>query len=146
MANTSTLTREVETWAREFALPEQFPGSTFRKQRLPLTWGGSFEVDAVAEGVAVCVSTGGNSKPGQVNKNYKDALMLMGLAGEWRMRGLAFTERVLYEYFLEQSRKGRLPRAIELILLPLAGDLAAAVLTVRATASQEVSPRRQPSS
>ena len=140
MANTTLLTRDVEDWVRTDALPVLYPGHTFASTSVPLLWGGNFAVDAVSGAVAICISTGGGTKAGQVNKIYKDALMLTGLAGEWQQRVLAFTEEVLFDYFKEQSRRGRFPPQIELLHIPLSGDLRDAVVAVRRAASLEVWP------
>ena len=147
MADTSANHR-AEQWVVEKFLPKKFKGQTFAKRNLTLKWGGQFEFDAVSpDGRVVGVvstsaaRTAGN-KPaaGPIRKIKSDALYLLHAANAEKLF-MAFTEVSLMQTFEKERDTGRFPPEIELLLAPLPPDLQADVLSTRAVASLETSPK-----
>lgn len=149
MADT-TVQGKVERWIVENELPRSFGGRPFSKRRVPLTWGGEFEFDAVsADGtVVVCVSTSccktasGRNAIGKYHKLKADALYLLHTADATR-RAMVFTDAGMLAHFEKERSRGRFPpaNAIELIVAKLPNDLACELREATRTASAEVSPR-----
>lgn len=148
MADTR-IQHEAEAWVIEHGLQSVFPGTSFRGAKLPLTWGGLFNFDAVSsDGEIVCaISTSaaktatGKSASAKYQKLKTDALYLLNLKVEAR-RVMIFTELSMYEYFQKERLTGRFPSNIELLHTALPDELHARVLVVRELASKETSPAK----
>lgn len=148
MADTS-VHGKVERWIVANELP-RLCGEQFSKGRVPLTWGGAFECDAVSSDsrTVACISTSccraatGRQAIGKFHKLKADALYLLHTAKTSR-RLLVFTDLGMLERFEKERARGRLPpqSAIELLLVTLRGDLAEELRVATSVASFEVSPR-----
>ena len=148
MADTS-VHGKVERWIVANELP-RLCGEQFSKGRVPLTWGGVFECDAVSSdsGTVACISTSccrtatGRQAIGKFHKLRADALYLLHTSGT-RRRILTFTDPGMLEHFEKERTRGRFPpqSAIELLLVDLPRDLAEELRVATSVASSEVSPR-----
>jgi len=148
MADTRAQNR-IEEWIVDVELP-RLVGQEFSKKKVPLSWGGSFEVDATSTDgrIVACVSTsqhrtaGGRAGIGKIQKIRSDALFLLHIAGAKR-RLLIFTDPDMYRHFSQEQQHGRFPPSgdVELLIVQLPDDLSATLDAARLTASQEVSPR-----
>lgn len=138
----------IERWVVAHVLPTRY-GEGFSKRVVTLTWGGSFEFDAVsADGeTVVCISTsccrtaGGRPAVGKYHKIRADALYLLN-ARDAARRVLIFTDRHMFDYFTSEQKRGRFPTfsEIELGYVELPSDLAAVLSKAAQVASAEVSP------
>ncbi len=145
VANTTLLTKTIEPWLREVGLPAIYPAQTFEKRKLQLQWGGMFEVDAVSDALAACITTAGlghdnKLKVGPLNKMVKDAAFLLALVGT-RRPVIVFTDAAFHAAICAEVRKGRFPPGVDLMLVKLPAELELAVLAKRREASDEVRPR-----
>jgi hypothetical protein len=148
MADTS-VQGKVERWIVENDLPRRFEDRTFTKRRVPLTWGGLFECDAVSTDgeVVVCVSTSccrtARDRPaiGKFHKLKADAFYLLHTTDAKR-RVMVFTDEGMLEHFTRERSRGRFPPAnqIELVLVNLPTPIALELRQARRSASVEVSP------
>jgi hypothetical protein len=130
------------------ALPNLF-GQEFRKRRVSLEWGGSFECDAMSDDgrIAVCVSTssartaGGKPAIGKYHKIRSDALYLLAAKGVGR-RILVFTDLGMLKHFEAEQERGRFPGTdlIGLRYVDLPDDLRVALEKAVDAASREVTP------
>lgn len=138
----------VEDWIVRNVLPSRY-ARLFTKRVVPLTWGGSFEFDAVSDDgkIVVCVSTsccrtaGGRPAVGKYHKIRADTLYLLNARGTER-RVLVFTDPGMFTHFRAEQKRGRFPEAsaIELECVEIPPELAAALLKATQIASVEVSP------
>lgn len=134
----------AEKWIVENELPHLFGGQFLPATKTKLTWGGMFEFDAVsADGaVVVCISTssgrtsGGNFPSAKVQKLKADAFYLLHATGVSR-RVMAFTNEAMREAIRKEQTRGRFPPEIELVVVRLPEELAAAVEESRVIASKE---------
>lgn len=139
--------REVEAWIVAHELPRRY-GAKFSKKRMPLTWGGEFECDAVSRDgqTIVCISTSccktasGRSAVGKFHKIKADALYLTNIKAGRRI--LVFTDAGMHDHFVRERSRGRFPteETIEIALVGLPVDLAGRLSEGAAVASREVSP------
>ena len=146
MAN-SKPNEQVEVWIAENWLPEHFGnGLSFSKSKLPLTPGGEFEFDAVSNDAQIIanISTsalktaGGNSGSGKVQKIRSDIYFLL-LARATR-KLMVLSERDMYDWWIKEKERGRIPAEIELVLVNIPKELDSVLRASRQQASQEVSP------
>jgi hypothetical protein len=148
MADTS-VHGKVERWIVANELPRLY-GEQFSKGRVPLTWGGVFECDAVSSDsrTVACISTSccrtatGRQAIGKFQKLKADTLYLLHTSTTSR-RLLVFTDPGMLKHFEKERERGRFPpqSAIELLLVTLPSDLAEELRLATSVASFEVSPR-----
>lgn len=144
MAN-SRYQLEVEQYLRVQYLPKKF-GQDFHPARLMLSTGGTFDFDAVrVDGnvvVNISTSTGrtasGNFASGKVQKIRADMLFL--LMAQARQRIILLTEEDMYQIFLSEKEKGRVPQKIEFLRAEIPAEIADPLKVARKLASDEVSP------
>jgi len=138
---------EVEDWVRDHWMPEHL-GEPFFRSRLKLSAGGVFDFDAVnpARTIAGCISTsagktsGGRHGAGKLMKLRSDMLFLLMAEGLSR-RLLVLTEPDMFEVCTKEKEGGRVPTAVEILLVDIPSDLRARLVTARRAASHEVQPR-----
>ena len=126
----------------------QYPAMSFAGRKMKLTWGGQFAFDAVSHDgtIVAAISTSaartatGKLATAKFQKLKTDALYLLHLEAEAR-RVMVFTEESMFDYFNKAASAGRFPPTIELLHIPLPAELHAEVLTSRAIASKEASPK-----
>lgn len=138
----------VERWIVEHELQRVY-GKPFSKRRVPLTWGGSFEFDAVSADAKIiaCVSTSccqtasGRNAIGKFHKIKADALYLLHATATERLV-LVFTDSGMLAHFEKERTHGRFPpgTVIELRLIELPQTLADELRLATLVASVEVSP------
>lgn len=136
---------EVEKHLRTYYLSEYFHQG-FRVAKLPLSSGGIFEFDAVSDDgeIVVCISTStgktlrGKFAAGKVQKIRADMLFL--LMAQARQRIILFTEADMYQIFLSERDKGRVPQEIEFLHAEIPAEIAEKLKAARQLASDEVSP------
>lgn len=141
---------KIERWIVDNELPRLY-GERFSKRSVPLTWGGSFEFDAVsADGkIIACVSTScwqtasGRNAIGKFHKIKADTLYLLHATATERMV-LVFTDLGMMMHFEKERSRGRFPpaTAIELRLIELPQTLADELRLATKVASVEVSPSK----
>ena len=144
MADTTTQ-GEVEDWIRQEWMPERF-GQAFRETNVTLTSGGPFKFDAVsADGSIVAnVSTstlktrGGNRGSGKVNKVRSDIYFLLLARAPCRL--MVLSEADMYQWWLNEEQRGRVPAEIEFVHVEIPPTLDANLRASRKAASREVSP------
>lgn len=122
----SKVQHKVERWIVEHELPKVY-GEPFAKRIVSLTWGGSFEFDAVSADakVVACVSTSccrtasGKNAIGKFHKIKADTLYLLHANATERLV-LVFTDPGMVKHFEAERQRGRFPpaTAIELRLSP----------------------------
>jgi hypothetical protein len=138
---------QAEQWVVQQGLASLFPGVSFAKRKVKLTWGGEFEFDAVSpDGKIVgAVSTSaartasGKGAAAKYQKLKTDALYLLH-AHEVERRVIVFTELAMLQYFEKQRELGRFPPEIELRYIALPPDMHTLVSEARQVASRETSP------
>lgn len=144
MADTS-VQKEVEGWIRLNWLPDNLRHNFF-SEKLPLTSGGVFDFDAVSEDktIAISISTSGTrtargkSGSGKILKIRSDMFFL--LLCNVKQRIVALTEKDMYEWWLKERERGRVPESIEFILVDIPEDLRRRLVSARSRSSGEVSP------
>lgn len=144
MTDTKTQ-REVEAWVRREWMPKRY-GQTFSEKNLRLSSGGVFEFDAVsADGKIVAnVSTSGSKTSsgkgatGKMMKVRSDIYFLLLARAERRV--VLLTEQDMYEHWLKEVEKGRVPKSIELEHVKIPTSLNARLISTRRKASREVTP------
>ncbi|MDE3262668.1 MAG: hypothetical protein OYL41_11875 [Acidobacteriota bacterium] len=137
---------EVETWIREKWLQPRF-GREFTKKNARLKSGGEFEFDAVSEDgkVVANISTSslktasGNRGSGKINKVRSDIYFLL-LAEIAEKRMLVLTESDMYEAWLKQIDRGRVPDSIQIRCVEIPGPLREKLEAAQKNASEEVTP------
>jgi len=140
---------KVEAWIVRNVLPAIY-GQPFRKATMRLTWGGTFEFDAVsADGkivgcvsTACCLTAGGRQAIGKYHKIRADVLFLLNAEAAER-RILIFTDKQMEAHFERERTRGRFPppSVIEMRTVEIPDELAAELRKAAAIASIEVSPR-----
>lgn len=136
---------EVEDWVRREWLRDHY-GTRFARERVALSSGGVFDFDAVSgDGEIVAnISTsaartsGGKLGIGKMSKIRSDAFFL--LLAEAGTRALVFTEQDMYEQWMAEREKGRIPSSIELLWARIPAELNDKLVGAREIASQEVRP------
>lgn len=146
MANSSYLTKEVESWVRESGLPNLYPTQLFAKQKMKMTWGGEFEVDAVSDKQVICITCAGlghdgKLKTGPFNKMVKDAVFLLAL-DDPRDRSIVFIDEFFHSSIVAEQNRGRFPPGINLVLVTLPEEMKSEVLKIREIASAEVGAKK----
>ena len=145
MADTSTQLI-VEDWVRRVWMPERY-GQRFSRERISLTSGGVFDFDAVsADGNIVAnISTSGSKTAsgkhavGKMLKVRSDIYFLLLAAAEREL--VLLTELDMYEQWLKEAEKGRVPECIEFVHVKIPSELNLRLQSSRRKASREVSPR-----
>jgi hypothetical protein len=150
MADTS-VQGTVERWIVENELPRLFDERSFSKRKVRLTWGGTFECDAVSADnqVVVCISTSccrtatGRPAIGKFHKLKADALYLLHTVDCTR-RVMVFTDAGMLAHIERERARGRFPPpvSVELLLAALPEVLVTALRDATRAASAEVSPHR----
>lgn len=138
---------KCERWVREEWLCREF-GTEFREEQVVLSSGGTFKFDAVStdKSIVAVVSTSnartGTRKlaTGKMHKIRSDLLFLL-LANPVTPL-VVLTERDMFDYWLREQARGRAPKHIRFIHVPLPADFATELLAVKNYASAEVSPRK----
>lgn len=149
MADTTKFKEIVEPWFRDKYLSEKHPGATITQEKIPLTWGGEFEYDAVVyrNGAIEAVyllscseykTKKGNGGAGKFHKIKSDVLMMTGTSCQTKI--MAFLGRTMFEQYVKQQEMGRLPPEIicELVVPP--HEIQEVVFGIRNKASDEVTP------
>lgn len=145
MADTR-IQHKVERWIVENELSRLY-GRPFTKRKAPLSWGGSFEFDAVSAdslmivsvSTSACRTASGKNAIGKFHKIKADALYLLHAVGVER-RVLAFTDPGMLAHFERERDRGRFPptTAIELLPVTLPADLMSELCAATKVASLEV--------
>jgi len=152
MANTHRLKSEIEPWFRGRFVAARHPGREVIQEKVSLTWGGTFEFDAVVlnEGNIEAVyllscseylTKSGKPGAGKLHKIRGDILMLLGAPSDEQV--LAFTQQSMYERLKKEQVSGRIPGEISLELVELPGDLARVVKAVKEMSISEVAPETE---
>lgn len=150
MAKSKT-NEEVEVWIAENWLPEHIGKNlSFSKIKLPLTPGGEFEFDAVSNDAQIIanISTSalktasGNSGSGKVQKIRSDIYFLLLARAARKL--MVLSEQDMYDWWIKEKERGRVPAEIELVLVGIPEELDSALRTSRQQASQEVTPITAP--
>ena len=134
-----------ERWVREEWLCREFR-TEFREEQVVLSSGGTFKFDAVSadKSIVAVVSTSssrtGTRKlaTGKMHKIRSDILFLL-LANPVTAL-VVLTERDMFDYWVREQAKGRAPKHIRFVHVPLPADFASELLVVKKRASAEVSP------
>ena len=137
---------EVEDWIRLNWMPSNL-GQNFFSEKLSLTSGGVFDFDAVSEDktIASSISTsgtrtaGGKNATGKILKIRSDMFFLLLCSVKRRL--IVLTEKDMYQWWLKERERGRVPEAIEFILVDIPTDLRRRLVSARSRSSGEVSPR-----
>jgi hypothetical protein len=143
---------EAERWIREKGLPERFPGQVFEKRELRVGTRRSgdpsyHEFDAVSpDGTIVAsinassgLTTGGKVPVGKTKDAYTELHFLSLVSGAHRF--LILTDPEFHKIFSNVS-DGRLPSGVEVVHIPLPGEIQERVRVARRGAAVEVSPSR----
>jgi|SRR4051794_13673431 hypothetical protein len=147
MADTS-VHGKVERWIVANELP-RFCREQFSKGRVPLTWGGLFEYDAVSSDsrtVAVFhkLSSHCHRRSSHRQISYAEGGCALSATHVWdTSQDFAFTDRGMLDHFDMERARGRFPpqSMIEVLLVDLPRDLAEQLRLGTSVASSEVSPR-----
>ena len=118
----------VEDWVRRVWMPGQY-GQRFSRERVTLTSGGIFDFDAVSADCKIVanISTSGaktaNGKygVGKILKVRSDSYFLLLTKAERILQLL--TEHDMYEQWLKEVEKGRVPDSIEFVHVKIPEDL-----------------------
>jgi hypothetical protein len=136
----------VEEYVREWM--RQAFGHTFRAAPIQLCDGGMFDCDAVSTAgtviACICTNAGitisGKKATPKLHKIRSDILPLLRATANRRI--IALTNSPMYELCREQARAGRLPREIELVLVPLPVAIHDQLVIDHEEAAAEVMPKR----
>ena len=137
---------EVEDWVRREWLLDHY-GVRFSRERVSLSPGGVFDFDAVSDDgeIVATISTSsshtssGKLGVGKMMKIRSDAFFLL-LAGA-ATKALVFTEEDMFEQWMAERTKGRIPSSIELLWARIPKELNDKLAAARGIASKEVRPR-----
>ena len=137
---------EVEDWVRREWLLDHY-GVRFSRERVSLSPGGVFDFDAVSDDgeIVATISTSsshtssGKLGVGKMMKIRSDAFFLL-LAGA-ATKALVFTEEDMFEQWMAERTKGRIPSSIELLWARIPKELNDKLVAARGIASKEVRPR-----
>jgi hypothetical protein len=146
MANTTKIKTVVEQWYRK-QIGNSHKDCVITQEAVELTWGGSFECDAVVKqnGDIVevrCLSVSGyktrtgNPGSGKLLKIKADALMFMGIKCSKKV--LDFTNKSLYEKVLSEQQNGRFPKEIMLNHFETTVEIAKIIDGVNILATEEM--------
>jgi hypothetical protein len=119
---------EAEDWVRCEWLPRQY-NQQFRRERLRLSAGGVFDFDAVSvdDTIVANISTssfktsGGKNGSGKIQKIRSDMLFLLMVPAKKRL--IDFSEEDMFDYFMKENQKGRVPNDVEFIYSPIPENL-----------------------
>ena len=144
MADTRAQT-EAEDWVRREWMPERY-GEAFFRERVRLSSGGVFDFDAIsADGKTVAnISTSGartasgKNAVGKMMKIRSDIYFLLLADADQRL--MILTERDMYEQWLKEAERGRVPASIQFAHVELPQELRTKLDASRRRASREVSP------
>ncbi len=120
----------------------------FRKDKLRLSSGGEYEFDAVDEEGIAAVNI--SASKGLTHRGYKQAGTLRKIQAEVdfltrvnvKYRVLIFVQETAYDVFCEQQKKGRIPKEIELLHVPVSEELQKLLAEAGQKASDEVNPNQ----
>jgi hypothetical protein len=137
--------RKVEKWVRDTWLQRRHQ-QRFAAESVRLTSGGTFAFDAVSDDrrVVACISTSsastasGKQGAGKIHKARSDMLFL--LLARAKRRLALFTEPDMASFWRREQTKGRLPKQIEVVLVPLRDVMRVALRKAQRRSSREVSP------
>ncbi len=144
MANTR-VQRVIEQWVRDTWLRRKYR-RPFSAQSVRLTSGGTFAFDAVSDDgrVVACISTSsartasGKQGAGKIHKIRSDMLFL--LLARARRRLALFTAPDMATFWRREQTKGRLPKQIEVVVVPLRDVMRVVLRKAQRRSSREVSP------
>ena len=135
----------VEDWVRGEWMPERY-GQRFSREPIALSAGGIFRFDAVsADGtILATISTSGSKTVsgkhavGKMLKVRSDIYFLLLATADRKLVLLA--ERDMYERWLSEVDKGRVPNCVQFVHVKLPEDLDWKLKESRLAASREVTP------
>jgi len=147
MVNTRYLTTAVEDHVRDVLSAEH--QVVFGKQRLRLQPGGYHEFDAVADNGRVVASiktasvrtSGGGHPAGNIMNCIAELYFLSLVRAPKRL--LILTSADFHELFVE-AMKGKIPRGIDIVHLPLPADVQVRLAAVQRAANDEIQPVLDP--
>jgi hypothetical protein len=141
---------DAERWVREIGLPAHFPGQRFEKRELRVGTrrdgsAGYHSFDAVSQDGRIVTSVkassgltkGGKLPVGKTKDSFTELHFLSLVEAPYRF--LVLTDPDFHQIFVGVS-DGKLPPGVEILHIPLPGDLQAKVGAARAVASSEVTP------
>ena len=137
--------KRAELWVTEKWLPQQF-GQSFSEISLPLSSGGVFKFDAVSEDrrIIANISTSaektnrGKHGTAKIQKIRSDVFFLLLATAECKV--MVLSERDMYDWWLAESVRGRVPNEIRFLHAVLPDELILALQASRRRAAQEVTP------
>lgn len=135
---------EVEDWVRRNWMQSQY-GTSFFRERLPISSGGVFDFDAVSHDrkIVATISTsgsktsGGKHAVGKILKLRSDMLFLTMVQAERRI--VVLTEQDMCDQCEKEAAGGRVPPEIEFVCALIPEDLRARLVGARLKASIESS-------
>lgn len=143
----SRIQLEIEKWIRDNFLPQKYH-QQFTPRRLQLNTEGFFDFDAVSadDTIVANISTssyktsGGKNGSGKIQKIRSDMLFLLMVPAKKRL--IVFSEEDMFDYFMKEKQKGRVPNEVELIYSPIPENLRSYLLDAKKIAAHEVSPMK----
>lgn len=137
--------RGIERWVRETWLRRRYR-RPFSAQTVRLISGGTFAFDAVSDDIRIvaCISTSSartasdKQGAGKIHKIRSDMLFL--LLARAKRRLALFTEPDMATFWRREQTKGRLPKRIEVVLVPLQDVMRVVLRKAQRRSSREVSP------
>jgi hypothetical protein len=135
---------EVEDWVRRNWMAQQY-GTTFSRERMPLTSGGVFDFDAVSadHSIVATISTSGRrtstgkNGTGKMLKLRSDMLYLVMVKA--RRKIMVLTERDMCDQCEKDLKDGRLPLEIEFVCAMLPDEIRSRLIAAREKAASEFS-------
>jgi hypothetical protein len=136
--------RSIERWVRDTWLRRKYR-QPFSAGSVRLASGGTFGFDAVSDDrrIVACISTSSartasdKQGAGKIHKIRSDMLFL--LLARAKRRLALFTERDMATFWRREQMNGRLPRQIEVMLVPLRGVMRMVLRKAQRRSSREVS-------
>jgi hypothetical protein len=137
--------REIEKWVRETWLRRKYRQG-FSARSIRLSPGGTFASDAVSDDgqIVACISTSSartashKQGAGKIHKIRSDMLFL--LLAKAKRRLALFAEPDMATFWRHEQTKGRLPKRIEVVLVPLRDVMRLVLRKAQRRSSREVSP------
>ncbi|MCY4183230.1 MAG: hypothetical protein OXF43_10155 [Gammaproteobacteria bacterium] len=139
---------EIEVWIAENWLPDNIGNRlSFSKTKILLTSGGEFEFDAVSNDTKIIanISTGalktasGKHGSGKVHKIRSDIYFLLLTPAKRKL--MILSELDMYEWWINEKERGRVPAEIEIIHVEIPKTLNSSLQISRDQAAQEVTPK-----
>ena len=135
----------VEDWVRREWMPERY-GQRFSRERIALSAGGVFRCDAVSADGAILatISTSGSTTAsgkhavGKMLKVRSDIYFLLLATADRKL--VLLTERDMYERWLSEVEKGRVPDCVQFVHVEIPEELNRKLKESRLAASREVTP------